>query len=897
MAQAEIKTWSGVTRFNVYPYNSNIAPFPASSQALVQHFTVPEGTIGTKFEFFCVRGAYDYSEVSAVVQIYEVSPNARYIGAGTKTLDLFSGTSDWVAVEGLNLEPGTYYAQLYPTLAQYVWDYFGSEYYPDSTYAEGYAAYGWSGGTAVAGDFKCRLTVSPDVASAPDEPSPAVIETWAGWDRFNVCTYNANAAPFPTNPQVLVQTFAVPEGTVGTKFEFYCVNGSDTLTNVNAILQVYRLFPDALYIGAVVRPFSDFVGSENWMVMDNLNLEPGYYYAQLYPSDNGASTWSSFGSVYYPESTYSGGTAAYGWSGGTAVAGDFKCRLTVTPGLLKAAAPGFSPDTMYISSPTAITISSATSGAEIYYTTDGTTPTATSIQHYTGPVTISAGTTLKAFAVADGYINSDVTGERFMAPTIPIVAWIGIQPGLSSPDRYKELRDAGFTHNLHQDYSSWSAVETELNLAKEAGIKMFVEPYYFTKALATFVNQFKNHPALEAYYLMDEPETGEFAELAAKSQAVEAIDSSHWCYANLLPNVAVADYEGYVDSFISTVDPKVLSFDHYPIVSGASGASDAFYQNLAVISSKTKTAGIPFWAFVLTTAHNGYPTPTLGHLRFQAYTNLAYGAQGLQYFTYWARWDLVNTLIDVNGEETEVYDLVKTFNQEIKGLSPVFLGAKMLSVGYTGDTIPSETTRYTPSSPITALTTVGTGALVSRLENGDTEYLAVVNRDYTNTMTLNITVGSSPSVSRVFKNGTTSSVTGTVQYTVDAGDIVILSWSKKVLLPGDANGDGAVNVSDLSLLAANYGVTNNATWAMGDFTGDGAVNVSDLSLLAANYGSGSKSTLSWADAYAQAFGTTNDVDETSDESEGADSTACSSLGLSLIAGLTLMGLMIIKLDD
>jgi hypothetical protein len=75
------------------------------------------------------------------------------------------------------------------------------------------------------------------------------------------------------------------------------------------------------------------------------------------------------------------------------------------------------------------------------------------------------------------------------------------------------------------------------------------------------------------------------------------------------------------------------------------------------------------------------------------------------------------------------------------------------------------------------------------------------------------------------------------------------------------------------------------------------VNVSDLSLLAANYGSGSKSTLSWADAYAQAFGTTNDVDETSDESEGADSTACSSLGLSLIAGLALMGLMIIKLDD
>jgi hypothetical protein len=118
------------------------------------------------------------------------------------------------------------------------------------------------------------------------------------------------------------------------------------------------------------------------------------------------------------------------------------------------------------------------------------------------------------------------------------------------------------------------------------------------------------------------------------------------------------------------------------------------------------------------------------------------------------------------------------------------------------------------------------------------------------------------------------------------------------LTPGDANGDGKVNVSDLSLLAANYGVTSGATWAMGDFTKDGAVNVSDLSLLAANYGTGSTDTISWADAYAQAFGTTaDDADETSDDSEATTSSACSSLGLSLIAGLAMMGLLMVKLEE
>jgi hypothetical protein len=118
---------------------------------------------------------------------------------------------------------------------------------------------------------------------------------------------------------------------------------------------------------------------------------------------------------------------------------------------------------------------------------------------------------------------------------------------------------------------------------------------------------------------------------------------------------------------------------------------------------------------------------------------------------------------------------------------------------------------------------------------------------------------------------------------------------------GDADLNGAVGVSDLSLLAAYYNTASGASWANGDFDGNGAVGVSDLSILAANYNSGSSSTLSWADAYAQAFGTTSDAETSSDEAtadeEDTSSTICSSLGLSLIAGLALMGLMIVKLEE
>jgi hypothetical protein len=54
---------------------------------------------------------------------------------------------------------------------------------------------------------------------------------------------------------------------------------------------------------------------------------------------------------------------------------------------------------------------------------------------------------------------------------------------------------------------------------------------------------------------------------------------------------------------------------------------------------------------------------------------------------------------------------------------------------------------------------------------------------------------------------------------------------------GDANLDGYVDVGDLGILAANYGMTSGATWLVGDFNGDGAVNVGDLGILTANYDS------------------------------------------------------------
>jgi len=77
-----------------------------------------------------------------------------------------------------------------------------------------------------------------------------------------------------------------------------------------------------------------------------------------------------------------------------------------------AATPTFSPGGGTYSSAQTVTIASATSGARIYYTTDGSTPT-TSATLYTGTITVSQGETLNAIAVANGYNNSGMASAVY----------------------------------------------------------------------------------------------------------------------------------------------------------------------------------------------------------------------------------------------------------------------------------------------------------------------------------------------------------------------------------------------------------------------------------------------------------------------------------------------------
>ena len=386
---------------------------------------------------------------------------------------------------------------------------------------------------------------------------------------------------------------------------------------------------------------------------------------------------------------------------------------------------------------------------------------------------------------------------------IPVMSWGGIAQSEVSVSSYKKLKDVGVNIDI-AFFSSSDAIATALDAAAKAGIKLMISCPELKAEPEKTVNRFKNHPALEGYYLSDEPFKVQFQELADWQKRIKSADGNHYCFVNLLPNInsnqskfGTKDYKEYIDSFDNLFPAPYISFDFYPVVDG--GLHPRWFENLEFFANKYKTEGRPYWAFALTTSYLAYSDdavqpslndfyqlynsykpektfvhdiPTLASLRLQIYADLAYGAQGIEYWSFRG----FGSPLDAQGKRTIVFDHLQKVSNEIQQLSGVFLGAKILSVAQTGMDIPRETTRLSLlPKPIKLLETIGEGAVVSVLENGNNTFVVIVNRDFKNAMKL--IISTDDSVKKVLKDGSLIPATEYANSTeVEPGDVAIYCY-------------------------------------------------------------------------------------------------------------------------
>ena len=386
---------------------------------------------------------------------------------------------------------------------------------------------------------------------------------------------------------------------------------------------------------------------------------------------------------------------------------------------------------------------------------------------------------------------------------IPVMSWGGIAATEVSVESYKKLKEVGVNIDI-AFFPSVEAIAKGLDAAGKAGVKLMISCPELKADPTKVVKQFMNHPALEGYFLSDEPNKSQFQELADWSAVIKAIDKKHYCFVNLYPDInankskfGTPTYKEYVDIFDQMFPAPYLSFDYYPVVDG--GIHPRWYENMEFFANKYMSEMRPYWAFALTTSYLSYSddaaqpalddfyqlyktykpertyvhdVPSYAALSLQVYVNLAYGAQGIEYWSFRG----YGTPLDTDGKRTVIYDRVQKISNEIQNLSGVFLGAKMVSVANTGLDIPEGTKQLTKLPlPIKLLETIGTGAVVSQLQNGENNFLVIVNRDFKNTMKLIISTDNT--VKRVLKDGTLIPATEYANATeVDPGDVVIYVW-------------------------------------------------------------------------------------------------------------------------
>jgi Legume lectin domain/Chitobiase/beta-hexosaminidase C-terminal domain len=134
-------------------------------------------------------------------------------------------------------------------------------------------------------------------------------------------------------------------------------------------------------------------------------------------------------------------TAYVGFTGGTGGNGSsiqniLSWTYATQSAPMTTSAPVASPPPGQYSSPQSITLTSATAGAVIYYTLDGSTP-ATASTIYSAPITVGNGTTtVKAMAIASGELESPVTTATYVitstsSPTINFASGFPSATGLA----------------------------------------------------------------------------------------------------------------------------------------------------------------------------------------------------------------------------------------------------------------------------------------------------------------------------------------------------------------------------------------------------------------------------------------------------------------------------------
>lgn len=285
--------------------------------------------------------------------------------------------------------------------------------------------------------------------------------------------------------------------------------------------------------------------------------------------------------------------------------------------------------------------------------------------------------------------------------------------------------------------------------------------------LDALIERVKNHPALEAYFLTDEPGAGAFAGLGRLVAYLRERDPQHLAYINLFPTYAneqqlgvsaekaerarvgyptgftgvnasdkiVLRYREHLKQFVEIVKPDLISYDHYHFFKASDGKE--YFLNLGLIRLAALEAGKPFLNIIQAdTIEKSWRLPNADAMRWLVFTTMAYGGRGISYFTYWGP-KAYNGLYQ-DGQPAPLLQPVVALNKEIAKFGPALMELESLGAYHTAPLPYGAEALPKPGSVQIA----GKGEFVVGVfgKNGRPSSFMIVNRDYRQAQTATVTV-------------------------------------------------------------------------------------------------------------------------------------------------------------
>lgn len=294
-----------------------------------------------------------------------------------------------------------------------------------------------------------------------------------------------------------------------------------------------------------------------------------------------------------------------------------------------------------------------------------------------------------------------------------------------------------------------------IGIAKNAGIKCILEQYYHmdNEKMKTFVSNAEILKNLAGILLKEEPK---YSWIAADGQVREMYN---WLISNNIGKMVflclaysmAADYVGpdakdygsYLSTVQSRFNPPLWAYNYNPVITkgGSTYATlDSFYAALGDYAAIAKSTSTRFWAYCncdsLVKSGHSRPAPSPGMLRLEAFSALAFGAQGIVFRNYaqpvdTADGSYVTAPVNRRRERTDLWYTVQSVISEIARYSPVFLGCSVIEKKFmTQNASGSGSPLLNMGGPVNALfVESGKGALVTNISNGGFNYMVIVSRD------------------------------------------------------------------------------------------------------------------------------------------------------------------------